>query len=45
MQLHALDIAIVVAYMVCTVLIGYWVSKRASQNMQAYFLGGNKMPW
>jgi Na+/proline symporter len=28
-----------------TVLIGYWVSHRASQNMQAYFLGGNKMPW
>jgi Na+/proline symporter len=34
-----------VAYLLSTVLIGYWVSHRASQNMQAYFLGGNKMPW
>ncbi|MGO9318325.1 MAG: sodium:solute symporter family protein [Terracidiphilus sp.] len=45
MQLHVLDIVIIVAYLLSTVFIGYWVSHRASQNMQAYFLGGNKMPW
>jgi Na+/proline symporter len=45
MQLHVLDIVIIVAYLLSAVLIGYWVSHRASQNMQAYFLGGNKMPW
>lgn len=45
MQLHTLDIIILVAYLLSTVLIGYWVSHRASQSMQAYFLGGNKMPW
>jgi solute:Na+ symporter, SSS family len=45
MQLHTLDVIIIVAYLLSTVLIGYWVSHRASQNMQAYFLGGNKMPW
>jgi Na+/proline symporter len=45
MHLHVLDIAIIVAYLLSTVFIGYWVSRRASQNMQAYFLGGNKMPW
>jgi len=45
MQLHVLDTVIIVAYLVSTVLIGYWVSHRASQSMQAYFLGGNKMPW
>ena len=45
MHLHALDIVIIVAYLLSTVFIGYWVSHRASQNMQAYFLGGNKMPW
>jgi Na+/proline symporter len=45
MQLHTLDIAIIVAYLLSTVLVGYWVSHRASQSMQAYFLGGNKMPW
>ncbi|MGA2807189.1 MAG: hypothetical protein ABSE87_03590, partial [Terracidiphilus sp.] len=45
MHLHVLDIVIIVAYLLSTVFIGYWVSHRASQNMQAYFLGGNKMPW
>jgi Na+/proline symporter len=45
MHLHVLDIVIIVAYLMSTVLVGYWVSHRASQSMQAYFLGGNKMPW
>ena len=45
LQLHIIDIVIIVVYLVSTVLVGYWVSKRASQNMQNYFLGGNPMPW
>ncbi len=45
MNLHLIDIVIIVAYLAGTVLIGYWVSHRASRDMQAYFLGGNKMPW
>jgi Na+/proline symporter len=36
---------IIVAYLLSTVFIGYWVSHRASQSMQNYFLGGNTMPW
>jgi len=43
--LHPVDIIIIVAYLLSTVFIGYWVSKRASQSMQNYFLGGNSMPW
>ncbi len=45
MHLHVVDISIIVAYLLSTVLIGYWVSHRASQSMQNYFLGGNTMPW
>jgi Na+/proline symporter len=45
MHLHVVDIVIIVAYLLSTVFIGYWVSKRASQSMQNYFLGGNAMPW
>ena len=26
-------------------LVGYWVSHRASRDMRAYFLGGNVLPW
>jgi SSS family solute:Na+ symporter len=45
MHLHVVDIAIIVVYLLSTVVIGYWVSHRASQSMQNYFLGGNAMPW
>jgi Na+/proline symporter len=45
MKLHAIDIAIIVLYLIATVIVGFWVSKRASQNMKSYFLGGNKLPW
>ena len=44
-NLSPIDIAIIVAYLVASVLVGYWVSKRASRDMQSYFLGGNSMPW
>ena len=30
LELHTLDIVIIVAYLLSTVLIGYWVSNRAS---------------
>ena len=45
MHLHLVDIAIIVAYLATSVLVGYWVSHRASRDMKAYFLGGNTMPW
>jgi solute:Na+ symporter, SSS family len=44
-HLHAIDIAIIVAYLLTSVFVGYWVSHRASRDMKAYFLGGNTMPW
>lgn len=45
MQLHPIDIAIIVCYLSISVLVGYWVSKRASRDIRSYFLGGNVMPW
>jgi Na+/proline symporter len=45
MNLHVIDIAIIVAYLCASVFVGYWVSHRASRDMKAYFLGGNTMPW
>ncbi|MGA3136697.1 MAG: hypothetical protein ABSC88_11955 [Terracidiphilus sp.] len=45
MHLHAIDIVIILAYLLCMVTVGYWVSKRASHSIQNYFLGGNTMPW
>jgi SSS family solute:Na+ symporter len=45
LHLHAIDIAIIIAYLVVSVLVGYWVSHRASRDIKAYFLGGNVLPW
>ena len=45
MKLHAIDIAIIVAYFVTVILIGLWVSRRGAKDLDAYFLGGNKLPW
>ena len=45
MRLHPIDIAIILTYLLTSVLVGYWVSHRASKDMKAYFLGGNTLPW
>ncbi len=45
MQLHWIDIGIIILYLIATIFVGFWVSKRASQSMKHYFLGGNALPW
>ncbi len=45
MNVHFIDLGIVILYLVATIFIGNWVSKRASKNIQSYFLGGNTLPW
>lgn len=45
MNLSYLDIGILLGYLILTVWIGFWISKRASANMESYFLGGKTIPW
>jgi len=45
MELHIIDIIIIFAYIVATIGIGFWISKKASKNMKSYFLGGNEIKW
>jgi Na+/proline symporter len=45
MDLHSIDIAIIFTYLVLTVLIGFWISKRASKDLDSYFLGDKSLPW
>ena len=45
MNLSYLDIGILIGYLILTIFIGFWISKRASQNMESYFLGGKTIPW
>jgi len=45
LYLHPIDIAIIVVYFAGIVWLGFFLSKKASKNLDAYFLGGNKIPW
>jgi len=45
MKLHYIDLGIILLYLLATIFIGYWVSKRASSSIKSYFLGGNSLPW
>ncbi|WP_045858805.1 sodium:solute symporter family protein [Teredinibacter purpureus] len=45
MELHLIDSAIVIGYLVVMIAAGSIVSSKASKNLNTYFLGGNKIPW
>ncbi len=45
MNLHPVDISIVVLYLFITVFIGFWISKKASRDLKSYFLGDNEIKW
>jgi len=45
MTLHLLDVLIIAAYVATTVVIGFWISTKASRSIRSYFLGGNRIPW
>lgn len=45
MQLHTIDIIIILLYVALTIGIGFWISKKASTNIKNYFLGGNEIKW
>ncbi|HVO75151.1 MAG TPA: sodium:solute symporter family protein [Ignavibacteriaceae bacterium] len=45
MNLHIIDICIIILYMVTTIFIGFYISKKASKDIKNYFLGGNKIPF
>ncbi len=45
MELHVIDIGIIAAYLAATIFIGFYISKKASKDINSYFLGGNQIPW
>lgn len=44
-SLHAIDLAIFVAYMVVSVGLGFWVARTGKNTAQGYFLGNKTIPW
>lgn len=45
MNLTLLDVSIILAYLLATVVIGFVLKKQASKNIKSYFLGSNTLPW
>lgn len=43
--MHSIDILIISFYIILTVAVGIWVSKRASKGLDSYFLGGKSIKW
>ncbi|PCE63624.1 sodium:solute symporter family protein [Sediminicola luteus] len=43
--MHSIDIAIIAIYVILTLAVGIWVSKKASKGLKSYFLGGNDIKW
>ena len=44
-QLSPLDTGIIVGYVLLILAIGWMLSKRASRDLNAYFLGDKSLPW
>lgn len=45
MRLQAIDISIIIAYLLTMLFIGWFLRKKARQNKESYLLGGKKLPW
>lgn len=45
MNLAIVDIVIIVLYLGFTLLVGFYISKKASADLDSYFLGGKTIPW
>ena len=45
MNLHWIDLLIILSYLAGTLGLGFYLSKLATRDMNAYFLGGNSIKW
>ena len=43
--MHPLDYCIIILYFALVIGIGVWYQRRASKNLDSYFLGGKSMHW
>ena len=43
--MHPIDLTIIILYLILMALVGWWVAKKASRNVESYFLAGKSLPW
>ncbi len=45
MKLTGIDISIVIVYLITMLMVGWFMRKKARQNMDSYLMGGKSLPW
>lgn len=45
MKFQLIDIAIIIIYLISTILIGFYYRKKAKENKESYMMGGKSLPW
>ena len=45
MQLHFIDIAIIIAYLAAMIFIGFFMRKKAKESKDSYLMANKKLPW
>ncbi|MFC1838639.1 sodium:solute symporter family protein [Thermodesulfobacteriota bacterium] len=45
MNLHPIDMGIILLYLIVVVMVGILIRKKASGGLTSYFLGGRNIPW
>ncbi|GIR23190.1 hypothetical protein CM15mP37_06950 [bacterium] len=45
MILSALDWTIIAGYLILSIIVGLWSSKKSSKDTRSFFLAGNNLPW
>ncbi len=43
--MNTIDLSIIILYILITLFVGIYVSKKASKGLKSYFLGGNNIKW
>lgn len=43
--MNIIDVVIITLYILLTLGVGIWISKKASKGLDSYFLGGNSIKW
>jgi SSS family solute:Na+ symporter len=44
-RLQAVDVCILAAYFIATIVIGLWASRRGNKDLDSYVLGDKSLPW
>jgi len=45
MKLSPTDLSLILGYLVFIAVLGFWIKKKATKGLSAYYLAGRNVPW